>query len=207
MKKIILSLVMLNSVAFASTTDDLLNKIKNIQSMSANFEQKMIDGQSNNNINSKGTMSLKKPQFFKWITTSPNNQKIVSNGKKLWIYDGDLEQLIIKQVSNNISQFPYLILLSKNSDNLNKLFTIKEKDSNFYILKPKNDEMINNIAIKFRANGDLDYLDISTSLNQYTQIKFSDVKDNSSTIKASDFDFKAPQDTDVIDETIGKPKK
>ena len=202
MKKIILSLAMLTNIAFASTADDLINKIKNIQSMSANFTQKLIDGQSDSNINSKGTMSLKKPQFFRWITTSPNSQEIVSNGKKLWIYDGDLEQLIIKKVSNNISQFPYLILLSKNSDNLSKLFTIKEKTADTYELKPKNDEMINSITIKFTDNGELDYLDISTSLNQYTQIKFSDVKDNSNTIKTSDFDFKTPKDTDVIDETI-----
>jgi len=201
MKKIILSLAMLTNIAFASTADDLINKIKNIQSMSANFTQKLIDGQSDSNINSKGTMSLKKPQFFRWITTSPNSQEIVSNGKKLWIYDGDLEQLIIKKVSNNISQFPYLILLSKNSDNLSKLFTIKEKTADTYELKPKNDEMINSITIKFTDNGELDYLDISTSLNQYTQIKFSDVKDNSNTIKTSDFDFKTPKDTDVIDET------
>ena len=193
---------MLTNIAFASTADDLITKIKNIQSMSANFTQKLIDGQSDSNVNSKGTMSLKKPQYFKWVTTSPNNQEIVSNGKKLWIYDGDLEQLIIKPVSNNISQFPHLILLSKNSDNLNKLFTVKEKSTDKYILKPKNDEMINSITIQFTENGELDYLDISTSLNQYTQIKFSDIKDNSDSIKASDFHFKAPKDTDVIDETL-----
>ncbi len=203
MKKITLALmaIMLVSVNFASTADDLISKIKNIQSMSANFTQKLIDGQSDSNVNSKGTMSLKNPQFFKWVTTSPNSQEIVSNGKKLWIYDGDLEQLIIKPVSNNISQFPYLILLSKNSDNLNKIFAVKEKATNTYILKPKNDEMINSITIKFTEAGELDYLDISTSLNQYTQIKFSDVKDNSNSIKAIDFNFKTPEDTDVIDET------
>ena len=202
MKKIIITLIMLTNIAFASTADDLITKIKNIQSMSANFTQKLIDGQSDSNVNSKGTMSLKKPQYFEWVTTSPNNQEIVSNGKKLWIYDGDLEQLIIKPVSNNISQFPHLILLSKNSDNLNKLFTVKEKSTDKYILKPKNDEMINSITIQFTENGELDYLDISTSLNQYTQIKFSDIKDNSDSIKASDFHFKAPKDTDVIDETL-----
>ena len=76
------------------------------------------------------------------------------------------------------------------------------KSTNTYILKPKNDEMINSITIKFTENGELDYLDISTSLNQYTQIKFSNIKDNSNSIKASDFDFKAPKDTDVIDETV-----
>ncbi|MDE4994554.1 outer-membrane lipoprotein carrier protein LolA, partial [Francisella tularensis subsp. holarctica] len=80
--------------------------------------------------NSKGIMSLKKPQYFKWITQSPNNQEIVSNGTKLWIYDGDLDQLIIKKVSNVIAQFPYLIRLSKYTTNSKKLFTVTAKDSN-----------------------------------------------------------------------------
>lgn len=66
--------------------------------MSASFDQKLINGgRASDNISSKGYMSLKKPKFFRWITTSPNNQEIISNGSKLWIYDGDLEQVIIKK--------------------------------------------------------------------------------------------------------------
>lgn len=189
------------SISFADAASNLIEKIKNINSMTANFNQKLIDGQTSNSLNSKGNMSLKKPQYFKWVTTSPNNQKIVSNGTKLWIYDGDLDQIIIKKVSsNNISQFPYLILLSKNTSNINKLFTVKEQDNTSYILKPKNDQMINSIKIKFTPNNQLKYLEISTSLNQFTKIEFTDVKTDVY-ISDTSFDFKAPEDTDVIDET------
>lgn len=201
MKKITLILITVFisvNFCFADAAGDLVNKIKSINSMTANFSQRLINSQ--NNMNSQGKMSLKKPQFFKWVTTSPNNQEIVSNGKKLWIYDGDLEQLIIKKVSNNIAQYPYLILLSKNTDNIDKLFTVKEKKDNSYILKPKNDEMINSIVIKFDSKNRLKSLEISTSLNQFTQIKFSNVKDNVS-LDNSLFNFKTPKDTDVIDET------
>lgn len=201
MKKIILTVLLIFSIdiSFADATNDLVTKIKNIQSMTANFTQKLVDHDSDNNASSKGHMSLKKPKFFKWVTTSPNNQKIISNGNKLWIYDGDLEQLIIKRVSNNIAQYPYLILLSKNADNIEKLFTVSEKSNNTYTLKPKNDEMINNITIRFN-NDQLKSLAISTSLNQNTQIDFSDVKMNAN-IKDSSFDFKTPKDVDIIDET------
>ncbi|ALB02002.1 membrane protein [Francisella persica ATCC VR-331] len=203
MKKIIICLILIFSISisFADAASNLIEKIKNINSMTANFNQKLIDGQTSNSLNSKGNMSLKKPQYFKWVTTSPNNQKIVSNGTKLWIYDGDLDQIIIKKVSsNNISQFPYLILLSKNTSNINKLFTVKEQDNTSYILKPKNDQMINSIKIKFTPNNQLKYLEISTSLNQFTKIEFTDVKTDVY-ISDTSFDFKAPEDTDVIDET------
>ena len=206
MKKIILGLAIIPSIAFPSAADDLITKIKNIQSMSADFTQKLIDSQSDSNIKSTGIMSLKKPQFFKWVTNSPNNQEIVSNGKKIWIYDRDLEQLIIKQISNDISQFPYLILLSKNSDNLSKFFIIIEKSINIFTLKPKNSKMINSISIKFTENNKLDCLYISSSLNQYTQIKFTNVKDNSNIRRDSNFNFKVPKGTDIIDETITTAK-
>ncbi|OEZ33567.1 outer membrane lipoprotein carrier protein LolA [Francisella endosymbiont of Amblyomma maculatum] len=202
MKKIIICLILIFSISisFADAASGLIEKIKNIHSMTANFNQKLIDGQTSNNLNSKGNMSLKKPQYFKWVTTSPNNQEIISNGTKLWIYDGDLDQIIIKKVSNNIAQFPYLILLSKNTSNINKLFTVKEQDNTSYILKPTNDQMIDSIKIKFTPNNQLKYLEISTSLNQFTKIEFTDVRTDVD-ISDTSFDFKAPENTDIIDET------
>ncbi|APD49885.1 outer membrane lipoprotein chaperone LolA [Francisella hispaniensis] len=202
MKKIIIYFILFFSIhiSFADPASDLIEKIKNIHSMTANFNQKLIDGQTSNNLNSKGNMSLKKPQYFKWITTSPNNQEIVSNGTNLWIYDGDLDQLIIKKVSNDIAQFPYLILLSRNTNNINKLFTVTEQNNNSYILKPKNDQMIDSIKIKFTSTNQLEYLEISTSLNQFTKIEFSDVKTDVN-ISDTSFNFRAPENTDIIDET------
>lgn len=202
MKKIVICLILIFSISisFADAASSLIEKIKNIHSMTANFNQKLIDGQTSNNLNSKGKMSLKKPQYFKWVTTSPNNQEIVSNGTKLWIYDGDLDQIIIKKVSNDIAQFPYLILLSKNTSNINKLFTVKEQGNTSYILKPKNDQMIDSIKIKFTPNNQLKYLEISTSLNQFTKIEFTDVRTYVD-ISDTSFDFKVPEDTNIIDET------
>ena len=202
MKKIVICLILIFSIniSFADAASGLIEKIKNIHSMTANFNQKLINGQTSNNLNSKGKMSLKKPQYFKWATTSPNNQEIVSNGTKLWIYDGDLDQIIIKKISNDIAQFPYLILLSKNTSNINKLFTVKEQDNTSYILKPKNDQMIDSIKIKFTPNNQLKYLEISTSLNQFTKIEFTDVRTDVD-ISDTSFDFKVPEDTNIIDET------
>ena len=202
MKKLIIYFILFFSIhiSFADPASDLIEKIKNIHSMTANFNQKLIDGQTSNKLNSKGNMSLKKPQYFKWITTSPNNQEIVSNGTNLWIYDGDLDQLIIKKVSNDTAQFPYLILLSRNSNNINKLFTVTAQDNNSYILKPKNDQVIDSIKIKFTSTNQLKYLEISTSLNQFTKIEFTDVKTDVN-ISDTSFNFRAPENTDIIDET------
>lgn len=60
--------------------------------------------------------------------------------------------------------------------------------------------MIDSIQIKFSDNENLEYLAISTSLNQFTKISFSDVKTDIN-IDNTKFDFDIPKDTDVIDET------
>lgn len=60
--------------------------------------------------------------------------------------------------------------------------------------------MIDSIKIKFTPSNQLEYLEISTSLNQFTKIEFNNVK-NDVDISNTSFDFKAPQDTDIIDET------
>ncbi|MFC4893086.1 outer membrane lipoprotein chaperone LolA [Pseudofrancisella aestuarii] len=204
MKKIVILILLIFSINIGlaqSSTESLIYKIQNIHSMSANFSQTLIDGQNNSNITSQGSMFLEKPSFFNWTTTSPNNQEIISNGKSLWFYDADLEQLVIKNLSNDIAQAPYLILLSKNSENLDTLFKVKANKDNSYTLKPKdNDSIINNIKIKFDDNDNLRSLDISTSLHQYTKIEFSNVETNIE-ISKDKFKFSAPKGTDIINET------
>ena len=206
MKKIFLiifvSITFLNFSFATNISNRLINKIKDIKSISANFNQTLINKQSNINISSKGYMSLKKPVYFKWVTTFPNSQTIISNGEKLWVYDQDLEQVIIKKISNNLSETPYLILLSKNVSSINKIFNVSEPSTNNFVLTPKKDSMIKSILIKFNSNNELSLLGITTNVGQFTQIKFSDIKLNSSVIKNKDFKFKIPKNTDVINETI-----
>jgi outer membrane lipoprotein carrier protein len=144
-----------------------------------------------------------KPHFFKWTTTSPNKQEIVSNGHKLWIYDDDLEQLIIKKASDDISQFPYLILLSKNTSKIDAMFNVTKRSNSSYQLTPKTDEMISNIVIKFDKNQHLSSLIITTSMHQNTKITFSNVKVNTDAIKESQFSFITPKGADVIDASKG----
>ena len=204
MKNILILIILTISICttYADTAaETLVSKINNIQSMSANFTQKMED--SRNSSKSNGSMSLMKPHFFKWTTTSPSKQEIVSNGRKLWIYNNDLEQLIIKKASDDISQFPYLILLSKNTSKIDAMFNVTEKSNGSYQLTPKTDEMISNIIIKFDKNQNLSSLIITTSLHQNTKITFSNVKVNTNAIKDSQFNFITPKGADVIDASKG----
>lgn len=202
MKKIISKIAVIFLLSFcvcnANQTTEKFNKyIANIKSLKANFVQTSYDGQGGND-ETKGKIFLKKPFFFKWKTDS---QVITSNGKKIWQYDSDLEQVIIKKISNDISNMPFLVLLPKYSKSVSKFFNMK-KDDNRFILKPKGeDSLVRRISIDFNKDGAPSYIDISTTTHQFTQITFTDISVNNNDIADKLFKPSYPKGIDTIDET------
>jgi len=194
-----LTTVLFVNFAFASDVSYLVNKLKNQDNISASFVQITSDDYMNAQ-KSSGYMNLKKPEYFKWITTIPNYQEIVSNGHSLWIYDKELEQVIVKKVAdNNYAQTPYLILLENTKEHISELFDVKKVDSNSFLLIPKDkdDNMLNSITLEFDKMGLIKNLMIDTAMGQTTDINFYDVQ-NVDVLKASSFDFDIPTDVDVV---------
>src|SRR5258708_7700972 len=104
MKKWILFLLwFFTSALYAqSPTEELQGKLNAINKMSANFDQTIKAG--NREVsNSLGTMALSRPGRFRWQTKSPLEQIIVADGKKLWIYDVDLEQVTVRKQDKGLS--------------------------------------------------------------------------------------------------------
>jgi len=145
---------------------------------------------------------LKTPGSFFWHYQKPYEQKIISNGNKLWIFDEDLEQVTIKNIDNKIEQTPAGIILGNQS--------IKEHfvqvnmgiiDSYDWIeLTPKDlDAQYKSIKIGFN-NDNLGMMIIVDNLEQITRIDFADAKKN---IKLSSeiFNFIVPDNIDIFDET------
>ena len=184
------------TVCHANDTKDLVKKIKNIESMDASFIQKTMDMKNHRVINSKGIVQIQKPNLFKWKTTSPNEQEIFSDGKRIWIYDIDLDQVLIKKISNDITELPYLILLSTNEKNINKSFIVTKKDKNTYLLKNIDNGVLKSIKIIFNNEDKLKSLHVLTYMNQLTKIFFYDISDAKSNKNIITLDL--PKNIDVI---------
>ena len=90
-----------------------LSKFKTI---SSNFTQDTYDKHGNVIEHSIGYLLLKKPNNFYWEILRPNEQIIVKNKIKLWIYDKDLDQVTIQNIEA-IKQFNVLnLLIDENFD-------------------------------------------------------------------------------------------
>ncbi|MCF6764255.1 outer membrane lipoprotein chaperone LolA [Thiotrichales bacterium 19S3-7] len=180
-----------------TATDELLQHIHHVSSYQADFTQTVVDKSTGNKSISYGTLWVKQPNFFKWEVLKPNKQLLVSNGKKLWNYDMDLEQVTIQDVPKRISNAPILLLLRGDPKTLDELFYIYEGKNNTFTLIPKDKEAvaINKIILYF-DNGNLRKLTLRTSTGIDTYILFDDYSYGK--INTSFFDFKAPKGVDVL---------
>ena len=106
-------MVALTQTASAAPADNLtaakrLNKLlSNTKSMTANFSQTTKGANSGT---FSGTMSVQRPNNFRWETKSPSEQLIVANGSSMWIYDKDLEQATKQNVDSQVGNTPALLL-------------------------------------------------------------------------------------------------
>ncbi len=193
----------LTQSATAAPADNLvaakrLNKLlTNTKSMTANFTQ-TTKGASSGTF--KGSMSVQRPNNFRWETKSPSEQLIVANGNSMWIYDKDLEQATKQGVDAQVGNTPAL-LLSGDPSKIDKSFKVTQPyaNKNYYVLYPKSDSAsFKSLSMSFNGGKPV-MMVLNDTLGQTTSIKFSGIKMNPS-ISSSQFKFTPPKGVDVIDQ-------
>lgn len=180
--------------------------LKNTKSMTAGFTQTTKgagggqSGLSAKNGTFSGTMSLQRPNNFRWNITSPSEQLIVTDGSALWIYDKDLEQVTRQNSGQQLGSTPAL-LLSGDPSKISQNFKVTQPNSskNYYVLYPKNsDGNFKSLAVSF-SNDKPVMMVLNDSLGQVTSIKFNNVKINTG-VSSSQFKFIPPAGVDVINQ-------
>jgi len=204
MKKIMWAACFLFSsqlLAEGNATDKLKQFIAQAKYIHADFTQIALDESGKAMHTSQGIFYLQQPGKFRWNYIQPYRQDIVSKQGKIWFYDADLEQVIIKKVDKSIGDTPALLL--SGSVNIEEKFTISEQGQSegleWVKLTPKSEES----SFKYIMIGlkdDLLYqMELSDNFGQLTQISFSNLS-LPKTLEQTLFDFIAPEGTDVFEE-------
>lgn len=179
----------------------LTQLLEKSQTLTARFSQLTLDGTGTQLQETAGDMSLQRPGLFYWHTDAPQEQLMVSNGKKVSLWDPDLRQVTIKTLDQRLTQTPAL-LLSGDVSKISESFDISAKEAGGvidFILKPKTkDTLFDSLRLSFR-NGVINDMQLVDSVGQRTNILFSGVKANEP-IPASKFVFDIPKGADVIQE-------
>jgi outer membrane lipoprotein carrier protein len=150
-----------------------------MQRIEAGFSQRLLDESGEVMQESSGRVLLSHPGRFRWETTDPFEQLVVSDGKTVWQYDADLAQVMVRPLDRRADQVPSL-LLSGEIEAVDRQFEIRTAgapaDKERFELVPREPGgLFASLAVQFRA-GVLEQLVIVDGLGQRTEVEFSEVK-------------------------------
>lgn len=170
--------------------------LSHIQTMQADFSETVSSG---GQVNQKlsGTFVLQRPGKFFWKTTQPIHQEIISDGKKLWIYDKDLEQIMVRSLMDNVGATPALLLNGKGGTIARDYRVMADcRQDCIYTLIPKQKTLYRHIQISFKGEM-LTHMRFEDTFGQLTDFYFNHVKKNIP-INANVFQFNPPKDVDIV---------
>ena len=144
-------------------------------SFQSHFEQIIRDEQGEIIDKMNGTISIMKPDNFRWHYKNPYEQIIIGNGVKLISYDIDLNDITIRDYRSINNTVP-IIMLKSDEDSVNDLKLINsyyDSDNLFWVTTQyqlsNNDEFVFDVAF---SNKVIAKMLIKDSLNQDMIINF-----------------------------------
>lgn len=192
--------------AVAGTDDPGLQRLRNfltgVTTLRADFRQRVIDSRQQLVEDSVGRVLMQRPGRFRWDYQQPHARAIVADGQKLWLYEADLDQVIIRQLEDGIGDTP-AALLTGRQDVLER-FTISKSwqadGIQWVALAPKAADA-DFAAVRLAFDGPkLVNLELDDRLGQQTRLDFSRVEINPR-LDAQSFHFDIPPGADVIDDS------
>lgn len=194
----ILNTAQANPAQFNKTLDQFF---QTTQSMQTSFEQTVKNTRGKVLEQSNGELILSRPDKFILDYTSPFEQKYISNGKTIWIYDVELEQVSIKVLDESIGDSPALLLSS--NENVYKHYDVSDIKINnadayqWVQLRAKKEEMsFERVLLAFKGSILMQMI-MYDSFGQITELKFSDIQVNKP-FSLRQFNFVPPEGVDVI---------
>ena len=160
------------------------------------------DGQAPKVKTSSGSFEFQRPGNFRFDYKRPFEQTIVADGKTLWLYDVDLNQVTQRSQSQVLGSTPAALLAS--APDLSalkadfKLSSAPEQGGLQWVLaEPKaKDGQIKSVRVGF-AGDTLATLDITDSFGQRSVLTFTNMQVNTQLAPAT-FQFKPPAGADVV---------
>ncbi|MEN8170931.1 MAG: outer membrane lipoprotein chaperone LolA [Pseudomonadota bacterium] len=152
---------------------------------------------------SEGIMAVERPGMFRLEYQNPYEQLYVADGKNIWMYDRDLEQVTVKPQSDALGSTPALLLSTIEPLETNfEVRELGEHEGFFWLeLNPK-DADSNFDFVKLALDGDiLRAMEMVDGFGQTTRLYFDPMNRNPK-LEADVFRFVPPPGVDVIGEAI-----
>lgn len=198
---LLLGLMFASPHAMADGVQSLRDFFNNTQTMRAQFSQVVNDNKGRKVQEVVGTMQLQRPNKFRWDYKKPYEQQIVSDGKQVFLFDTELQQVTVRDLSKTLGSSPAAMLAGGEA--VEKSFTLKNatrKDGLSWVLAlPKDkDSGFERVLLGFKADK-LRKMEMVDSFNHISHITFESVERNP-VLLDSTFLVTPPKGADVVGE-------
>ena len=191
------------SFADAAAMERLNRFYKEVKSLQASFIQRVGASGFSSIEESKGVFYLQRPGQFRWDYSQPYEQQIIADGSSLWVYDIDMDQVIVKKLDQVLGSSPAVLLSGtkelKDQFKVESLTDLQGRPQGltWLLLLPKDKESnYKQIVLGFNTDN-LQVMELLDNFDQVTVMTFSDVKRNPK-LDSSLFNFVPPVGVDVI---------
>lgn len=201
-KILLASALLLTASAQAGARAELTAFTRGLKGLDGQFVQHVHDGNGRLKETSSGRVALSAPRLFRWEYVKPYAQLIVADGKKVWIYEPDLQQASVRDQGTEEQSSPLAALLEPGR--LDQQFNVVEagmRDGLDWLqLTPKDNSSASfqSARLGFGKQG-LEKMEIVDGVGQRTAISFSAWKRNPS-FPAGAFRYVPAAGVDVVGE-------
>ncbi len=185
--------------AAVAPVDELERFLNSVTTLSAAFEQTVLDEEGRVSQRSRGRFYLERPGRFRWTYETPFRQEVVADGRQVWFYDPDLEQVTVRDVDAALGSAPALLL--SGEIRLGERFRVvdqgREGERAWIELRPKSDEDVFRRVRVELEDGRLVRMELADNFGQLTRIRFFDMALNPP-LDDKLFHFRPPPGVDVF---------
>jgi outer membrane lipoprotein carrier protein len=169
----------------------------------ADFRQETEVKNLNRSLKASGKLSFKRPGKMLWLYEEPKGQFVIADGKHLYFYQPDQNQVIKSPLKNAFrGDIPLSFLLGLG--NLKKDFnaTLKSSDDTQHVLRlePKGEAGgYSEILVGTnRASSDIQWVSVRDAANNVTTLRFANMRKGVG-LKDSLFEVQIPKGADIVE--------
>jgi outer membrane lipoprotein carrier protein len=147
-----------------------------VHSLTADFKQELWTDNGRLQQTDTGSLSLKRPNRFRWAYAAPSELVIVADGEKLRIYDVELKEVTVTPFDDTVGASPAVLL--SGDRNVREDFEVVQSYTldalDWVKLEPRGASDFSSIAIGFNGNQPR-RLELVDGLGQITRIELDNL--------------------------------
>lgn len=178
--------------------------LTNVRTLRTQFQQVVTDASGRVVSQASGSLLIKRPGRFRWELTpagSESPQLMVADGRNLWFYDRDLEQVSVKAAATALTATPASLLSGDGS--ISEFFDVtpdgqREGLTWVHVVPKRGDADFRDARLGFTGSGtELRRMVLRDKLGQTVTVDFlSSSRD--APVTEAEVSFTPPADADVI---------